>query len=306
LGWGNITPSTTSSCRDFPRPLGRSWERLSLANREHSSPGQTSCGLCTLNGEKRHRRCGRGRGGCTSQCRSHQGRYQRARWKEPQTRRCQGRKEVAASSGHHSYRFRRPHCRPYFFRPHQGLFGTLPLPLGVCRQGGQVRHPLLLGKLGCQGCQGRLNAVISGSLVHLVDQLSNRRFLVDTGASYLIFPHQSSSYHLLHQGRTSGVQPVRSSCAGVKRLYSYCCMATGSPGIFCWPPFLSLSLGWIFSVFPANGGPSGQHQHAGAQGQPAVVCDGVITHDCRVLLAGCGGGSSCSTHSHRSTVTGQQ
>jgi hypothetical protein len=41
--------------------------------------------------------------------------------------------------------------------------------------------------------QGRLNAVVPGSLVHIVDQLSNRRFLVDTGASYSIFPHTSSA-----------------------------------------------------------------------------------------------------------------
>ncbi len=49
---------------------------------------------------------------------------------------------------------------------------------------------LHVGKLGCQG---RLNAVIPGSLVHIVDQLSNRRFLVDTGASYSIFPHSSAA-----------------------------------------------------------------------------------------------------------------
>jgi hypothetical protein len=92
--------------------------------------------------------------------------------------------------GHHSHRFRRPRRRPYSFRPRQGLFGTLPIPLGVCGEGGQEHRPLLPGKLGRQG---RLNAVIPGSLVHLVDQLSNRHFLVDTGAGYSIFPHQSSS-----------------------------------------------------------------------------------------------------------------
>ena len=50
--------------------------------------------------------------------------------------------------------------------------------------------PLHVGKLDRQG---RLNAVVPGSLVHIVDQLSNRRFLVDTGASYSIFPHTSSA-----------------------------------------------------------------------------------------------------------------
>jgi hypothetical protein len=46
---------------------------------------------------------------------------------------------------------------------------------------------LHMGKLGRQG---RLNAVVPGSLVHIVDQLSNRRFLVDTGTttpSFLTF-----------------------------------------------------------------------------------------------------------------------
>ncbi len=55
---------------------------------------------------------------------------------------------------------------------------------------GQVCHHLILGKLGRQG---RLYVVVPGSLVHLVDQLSNSHFLVDTGTSYSIVPHQSSS-----------------------------------------------------------------------------------------------------------------
>jgi hypothetical protein len=47
-----------------------------------------------------------------------------------------------------------------------------------------------LGKLKLRGC---LNAVTPGPLVHIVDQLSNMRFLIDTGASYSVFPHQSSA-----------------------------------------------------------------------------------------------------------------
>jgi hypothetical protein len=42
-------------------------------------------------------------------------------------------------------------------------------------------------------CLGCLNTVAPGLLVHIVDQLTGRRFLVDTGASYSIVPHQSSS-----------------------------------------------------------------------------------------------------------------
>ncbi len=47
----------------------------------------------------------------------------------------------------------------------------------------------LVGKLGGPG---RLNAVAAGQLIHMLDQISNRRFLVDTGASYSILPHRSS------------------------------------------------------------------------------------------------------------------
>jgi hypothetical protein len=46
----------------------------------------------------------------------------------------------------------------------------------------------LAGKLTYRG---RLNAVAPGLLVHIVDQLSGRRYLIDTGASYSIFPHVS-------------------------------------------------------------------------------------------------------------------
>ena len=37
-----------------------------------------------------------------------------------------------------------------------------------------------------------LNAVAAGLLVHIEDQLTGRRFLVDTRASFSILPHQSS------------------------------------------------------------------------------------------------------------------
>ncbi len=46
------------------------------------------------------------------------------------------------------------------------------------------------GKLSCPG---RLAAVAAGLLVHIKDDISGRRFLVDTGASYSIWPHSSSS-----------------------------------------------------------------------------------------------------------------
>jgi hypothetical protein len=46
----------------------------------------------------------------------------------------------------------------------------------------------LAGKLGCPG---RLAAVAAGLLVHINDELTGKRFLVDTGASYSIWPHKS-------------------------------------------------------------------------------------------------------------------
>jgi hypothetical protein len=47
----------------------------------------------------------------------------------------------------------------------------------------------LVGKLSGPG---RLNALPTGQLIHMLDQIFNRRFLVDTGASYSILPHHSS------------------------------------------------------------------------------------------------------------------
>ena len=47
----------------------------------------------------------------------------------------------------------------------------------------------LVGKLEPPG---RLNAVAPGLLVYINDQLTGRRFLVDTGAAFSILPHHSS------------------------------------------------------------------------------------------------------------------
>ena len=59
-------------------------------------------------------------------------------------------------------------------------------------EGPQLRGPLqLAGKLGVRGL---VNAVAPGQLVYVTDQLSNRRFLVDTGAAFSILPHQSSGH----------------------------------------------------------------------------------------------------------------
>jgi hypothetical protein len=42
------------------------------------------------------------------------------------------------------------------------------------------------------GGPGLLNTITAGQLIHMLDQISNRRFLVDTGASYSILPHRPS------------------------------------------------------------------------------------------------------------------
>ena len=47
----------------------------------------------------------------------------------------------------------------------------------------------MAGKLGFRGL---VNAVPPCQLVYVMDQLSNKRFLVDTSAAYSILPHQSS------------------------------------------------------------------------------------------------------------------
>jgi hypothetical protein len=49
---------------------------------------------------------------------------------------------------------------------------------------------VLLGKLASRGLVG---AVSPGALVLITDQLSNRRFLVDTGAAFSVFPYTSAS-----------------------------------------------------------------------------------------------------------------
>jgi hypothetical protein len=54
---------------------------------------------------------------------------------------------------------------------------------------GLFRPQQLVGKLSSLGW---LNIVTSGQLIHMLDQNSKRRFLVDTGASCSILTHQSS------------------------------------------------------------------------------------------------------------------
>ena len=62
------------------------------------------------------------------------------------------------------------------------------------------------GKLGRPG---RLNAVAAGLLLHIVDSRDNRRYLVDTGASYSILPHKSPTTASGPKLFGPGGQPIR-------------------------------------------------------------------------------------------------
>ncbi len=66
----------------------------------------------------------------------------------------------------------------------------LPLSLQPWQKGSFVHAPLQLGKLARRGL---VNPVSPGRQVHVVDQLSNRRFLVDTGSAFSVYPHSSTS-----------------------------------------------------------------------------------------------------------------
>jgi hypothetical protein len=65
-------------------------------------------------------------------------------------------------------------------------------------------------------CQGRINAVAPGHLVHIVDESTQRRFLVDTGAAYSIFPFSSSGKQ--SGPRLRGADGLHIPCWGERRL----------------------------------------------------------------------------------------
>ncbi|MFO0007061.1 MAG: hypothetical protein ACK559_38690, partial [bacterium] len=93
-------------------------------------------------------------------------------------------------------------------------FRTVPVPLEVRRGGPHLHEALHVdGKLVRQG---RINAVAPGRLMHIVDETSQWRFLVDTGATYSIFPYFSpgkqSGPHL------TGADGLHIPCWGERRL----------------------------------------------------------------------------------------
>jgi hypothetical protein len=73
---------------------------------------------------------------------------------------------------------------------------------------------MLLGKLKYQG---RLNAVAPGDLLYIYDSVSNRRYLVDTGASFSVLPYTSSQ--LPRGPQLVGPDGRQIPCWGHKRMY---------------------------------------------------------------------------------------
>jgi hypothetical protein len=64
--------------------------------------------------------------------------------------------------------------------------------------------------------RGRINAVAPGRLVHIVDESTQRRFLMDTGAAYSIFPFSSSGKQ--SGPRLAGADGLHIPCWGERRL----------------------------------------------------------------------------------------
>ncbi len=69
-------------------------------------------------------------------------------------------------------------------RPGQNGDWIVSLPLDLRREGQDLIRPIL--------CLGKVNAVAPGRLVWIRGQLSNRHFLVYSGAAFSIFSHYSS------------------------------------------------------------------------------------------------------------------
>jgi len=90
----------------------------------------------------------------------------------------------------------------------------------VTYTGGGVKKPaiatsLAAGRKTKGPGEARLNAVALGKLVHITDQLTGRRYLMDTDASFSLVPHQSKGPALLAPAGSpsrAGRRPP-SSCA---------------------------------------------------------------------------------------------
>jgi hypothetical protein len=91
----------------------------------------------------------------------------------------------------------------------------LLVTLHVRRQSQEVQAALRQG--GKLNVPARLNAVDAWMLVHVQCQLTGRRYLVDTGATFSLIPHKSSEPQARHPRLIGpGGQPIR--CWGEERL----------------------------------------------------------------------------------------
>ncbi|MFN9909796.1 MAG: hypothetical protein ACK56F_27380 [bacterium] len=106
----------------------------------------------------------------------------------------------------------------------------MPVPLEVRRGGPHLHQALHVdGKLVRRG---RINAVAPGRLVHIVDETSQRRFLVDTGAAYSIFPYSSPGKQ--SGPRLAGADGLHIPCWGERRL-----SLSFHGRLFVWPVLLA-------------------------------------------------------------------
>ncbi len=90
----------------------------------------------------------------------------------------------------------------------------MTLSLEVRRGGPHLCQALLMA--GELVRRGRINTVTPGRLVHIVDESTQRRFLVDTGAAYSIFPFSSSGKQ--SGPRLMGADGLHIPCWGERRL----------------------------------------------------------------------------------------
>jgi hypothetical protein len=135
----------------------------------------------------RQQQRGRRRGGCAGKSRhgfcGHRLRRQAAWWRcrprEDPRRRARPRRQSGPQA-----------ARAGGFQGGQAGRRPLHQALEVRRNRLFLRATLQLA--GKRAVPGQLNAVVPDELLHLTDSLTGRRFLVDTGASFSIFPHLSS------------------------------------------------------------------------------------------------------------------
>jgi hypothetical protein len=103
---------------------------------------------------------------------------------------------------------KRPPVESAASRQAREAVGPLPLPLAIRAAGFRLQAACDLHLAGKRAGRGQLNAVAAGHLLHLFDEVSRRRFLVDTGAAYSVFPHKSARESSGPQLTGAGGKPI--------------------------------------------------------------------------------------------------